>query len=73
MSDGTLTNIIFSKGQRYVLFIKGRLSASVSLDIFDSINKNGGLLSYDLLENNSDSVINSLFTVMMLGLMEFES
>lgn len=73
LSDGTLTNIIFSKGQRYVFFIKGRLSASVSLDIFDSINKNGGLLSYDLLENNSDSVINSLFTVMMLGLMEFES
>ncbi|MEX3238274.1 carbamoyltransferase C-terminal domain-containing protein [Serratia quinivorans] len=81
LSDGTLTNVVFSKGQRYVFFIKGRLSASVSvsvsvsvsLDIFDSINKNGGSLSYDLLENNSNSVIKSLFTAMMLGLMEFES
>lgn len=71
LSDGTLTNIIFSKGKRYVFFIKGRLSVSVDLTIFDAVNKNDGYLSYALLESKDSAVMKSLFTALMFGLMEF--
>ncbi len=70
LSDGILTNI-FSKGKRYVFFIKGRLSVNIDVAVFDSINKNDGYLTYSMLGGNDSTVIKSLFTALMLGFMEF--